>query len=134
MAQKVADSNPGLGQLATGNSAVMVPFSNQRIIRQQKERDGLRLPYVVYKIQHIDSTLFHRCLPTERTASTIIVTALKLRWFEHRWLAVYHGCFELVLESLGKNPMAADSGKFRVIFFFILNMVYCVYSLESPHQ
>ena len=28
--------------------------------------------------------------------------------------------------------MAADLGKFRVIFFFILKMVYCVYSLESP--
>ena len=25
---------------------------------------------------------------------------------EHRWL-VYHGCFELVLESIGKNPVTA---------------------------
>ena len=39
---------------------------------------------------------------------------------------------ELVLESLGKNPIAADLGKIRVTFFFILKMVYCVYSLESP--
>ena len=116
------------------NSAVMVPLSNQGIIRQRKVGDGLRLSYVVYKIQHIDSTLFHHCLPTERTTSTVIVTTLKLRWFEHRWLAVYHGCFELVLKSLDKNPMAADLGKFRVIFFFILKMVNGVYLLESPHQ
>ena len=25
-----------------------------------------------------------------------------------RWWLVYHGCFELVLESLGKNPIPAD--------------------------
>ena len=31
-----------------------------------------------------------------------------------------------------KNPMAADLGKFRVIFSVILKMVYCVYSSESP--
>ena len=34
---------------------------------------------------------------------------VELQWLEHRWL-VYHGCFELVLESLGKNPLAADLG------------------------
>ena len=37
---------------------------------------------------------------------------------------------------LEKNPIAADLGKFRLIFFFlcvfILKMVYCVYSLELP--
>ena len=31
-----------------------------------------------------------------------------------------------------KNPIATDFGKFRVIFSFILKMVSCVYSLESP--
>ena len=36
------------------------------------------------------------------------------------------------LSPLEKNPIAADLGQFRVIFFFILKMVYCVYSLESP--
>ena len=54
---------------------------------------------------------------------------------EHQWL-VYHGYFELILESLGKNTMiAADIillGIIRVIFFFILITVYCVYSLEWP--
>ena len=37
-------------------------------------------------------------------------------------------CFELVLESFGKNPIAADLGKFRVIFFFIANgtCILCV--------
>ena len=44
-------------------------------------------------------------------------------------MACYHKCFEPILESLGKNPIVADLGKFRVIFFFILKMVYCVYSL-----
>ena len=34
-------------------------------------------------------------------------TIVKLQWLEHRWL-VYHGYFELVLGSLGKNPVAAD--------------------------
>ena len=30
--------------------------------------------------------------------------------------------------------MAANLAKFRVTFLFILKMVYCVYSLESPHR
>ena len=37
------------------------------------------------------------------------VYIVELQWLEHRWL-VYHGCFELVLESPGKNPLAADLG------------------------
>ena len=32
---------------------------------------------------------------------------VKPQWLEHRWL-VYHGYFELVLESIGKNPIDAD--------------------------
>ena len=40
--------------------------------------------------------------------------------YENGWL-VYHGCFELVLESLGRNPIAADiiifGIEFRMIFF-----------------
>ena len=44
----------------------------------------------------------------------------------------YHGCFELILGSQEKNPWAVDLDYFRVIFFFILQVVYCVYSLESP--
>ena len=60
------------------------------------------------------------------------ICTLKLQWLEHRWL-VYQGYFELFLEYFGKNPVAADLGKFGVIFFFILKMVYCAYSLESPH-
>ena len=48
------------------------------------------------------------------------------------WWRVYHGCFELVIESLGKSPIAADLGQFRVIFFFYVENLYCVYSLESP--
>ena len=33
-----------------------------------------------------------------------------------------------------KKIPAADSGQFRVIFFYILKIVYCVYSLESPQR
>ena len=36
------------------------------------------------------------------------------------------------LTLLEKNPIAADFGYFRVFFFFILKMVYYVYSLELP--
>ena len=56
-------------------------------------------------------------------------TTLKLRWLEHRQL-VYHHCSNSFLSSLEKKPMAADFGKFRMIFFIILKMVYCMYSLE----
>ena len=34
---------------------------------------------------------------------------VELQWLEH-WRLVYHGCFELILESLGKKPIAADLG------------------------
>ena len=65
-------------------------------------------------------------------APLLQLVTVELQWLEHWWL-VYHGYFELVLESLGKNPLAADLGWFSVIFFFILKTVNCVYSLESPH-
>ena len=58
---------------------------------------------------------------------------VELQWLEHGWL-IYHGCFELVLESLRKNFLAADLGQITVIFFFILKMVYCVFSLELPQR
>ena len=35
-------------------------------------------------------------------------------WLEHGWL-VYQACFELVLESLTKNPIAADIIVFGII-------------------
>ena len=34
--------------------------------------------------------------------------AVELQWLEHWWL-VYHSSFKLVLESLGKNPIATDT-------------------------
>ena len=46
-----------------------------------------------------------------RLLSTITV---ELQWLEYRWL-VYQGYFELVLESLGKNSIAADVITFRII-------------------
>ena len=39
---------------------------------------------------------------------------VELEWLEHRWL-VYHGFLELVLESLGKNPIAVDIIIFEII-------------------
>ena len=39
---------------------------------------------------------------------------------------------ELVIESLGKSPIAADLEFLRMDFFFILKVVFCVYSLDSP--
>ena len=51
---------------------------------------------------------------------------VELQWLEHQ-LLIYHGYFELVLESLGKYPVAADIIVFGLIFFFILKMVCFVY-------
>ena len=52
-----------------------------------------------------------------------------LQWLEHRWL-VYHGYFELVLESIGKNPIAADIIIFGItqcdFLFHIDNVMLCV--------
>ena len=57
------------------------------------------------------------------------------QWLEHRWL-IYYDYFELVHESDGKNPIAADISIFGIILgvflYFILIMVCYVYSLESP--
>ena len=39
-----------------------------------------------------------------------------LQWPEKLWL-VYHGCFELILESLGNIPIAADLRYIKVIYF-----------------
>ena len=49
---------------------------------------------------------------------------LDLQWLEHWWL-VYHGCFEIILESLGKNTIAANLEKLRVIFY-VENGILCV--------
>ena len=40
---------------------------------------------------------------------------------------------ELNFESLGKNPTAANLIKYRVTFLFMWKMIYCLYTLESPH-
>ena len=51
---------------------------------------------------------------------------VELQWLEHSWL-VFHGCFELVLGFLGPNPIVADLGQFREIFFLILRIgILCV--------
>ena len=43
------------------------------------------------------------------TGFLIKSNTVELQWLEHWWL-VYHGCFELVPESLGKKTLAADLG------------------------
>ena len=54
------------------------------------------------------------------------LNTVELQWLEYRWL-VYHGCFELVLESLGITHLAADLGKLIVIFlFYIENGTLCL--------
>ena len=45
-----------------------------------------------------------------------ILYTVELQWLEHWWL-VYHGCFEHVLESLGKNLQIWDN---LVWFFFFM--------------
>ena len=42
------------------------------------------------------------------------INTVELQWLEHRWL-VYHGHSELVLKSLGNNPIAADIIMFEII-------------------
>ena len=73
------------------------------------------------------------CLFTMNTHLMVYsVCTRELQWLEHWWL-IYHGCFELVLGSLGTNPIVADLASFRMIFILYWKMVYCVHSLESPH-
>ena len=39
---------------------------------------------------------------------------------------VYYDCFELVLDPLGKSPIATDLGYLRMIFFFYdINFILC---------
>ena len=58
-----------------------------------------------------------------------LLYTVELQWLEHRWL-VYHGYFELVFESLGKNPIAADISIFWIIkgdfIFYIDNGMLCI--------
>ena len=59
-----------------------------------------------------------------------VLNTVELQWLEHRSL-VYHGYFELVLESLGKKSMiAADIIIFGIIWgdflFYIDKCMLCV--------
>ena len=57
--------------------------------------------------------------------------SLNINW-QHTWIIIntyysrtsvarsYHGGFELINESLGKIPIAADLEKIRVIYFFVI--------------
>ena len=57
------------------------------------------------------------------------IDTVELQWLKHRWL-IYHGCFELALESLAKNPIAAIVIIFGIILseflFYIDNGMLCV--------
>ena len=48
------------------------------------------------------------------TSFTRETTTVELQWLKHRWL-ICHGYFELVLESPGINPIAADIIVFGII-------------------
>ena len=54
---------------------------------------------------------------------------VELQWLEH-WLLFHHGCFELVLGSLTKNPIDADiivfGDNFGWFAFYIDNDMLCV--------
>ena len=58
-----------------------------------------------------------------------ILTIVEPKWLEHR-LLVYHRYFELVLESIGKNPIAADIIISEIIkgdfLFYVDNGMLCV--------
>ena len=71
----------------------------------------------------------------KRQITNIAVSGITVdgQWLEDWWLD-YHGYFELVLEYLTKSH-SADIIVFGIIsgdFLFILIMVCCVISLESP--
>ena len=77
--------------------------------------------------------VFRERVPLPFTNLYILITSprcvytVKLQWLEHRLLC--HGYFELVLESLGKHPIATDIIIFGMIkgdILFILKMVCCV--------
>ena len=56
---------------------------------------------------------------------------VELQWLEHWWL-VYHGCFELVLESLGKKSHSCRVRIIWVIFFFYYeNGILCVCTMRT---
>ena len=50
---------------------------------------------------------------------------VELQWLEHSWL-VYHSCFKLVLEYLGKNSIAADGIIKGDFIFYIENGILCI--------
>ena len=62
------------------------------------------------------------------TSFTRETTTVELQWLKHGWL-IYHGYFELVLESPGKNPIAADIIVFGIILddflFYIDTCMLC---------
>ena len=65
------------------------------------------IPYFVSKL---DNTNRQESLKFRSWNKVGIRTTVELQWLEHSWF-VYHGSFELVLESLEKkNPIAADWG------------------------
>ena len=69
-----------------------------------------RFPEVKIHGLHIQS--LYTCFMLE--GNKVAQATVELQWLEHRWL-VYHGFFELVLDSLGKNLIASDIIIFRII-------------------
>ena len=53
--------------------------------------------------------LFQKVYSLKKEFPSGVATTVELQWL------VYHGCFELILESLGKNLIAADIIIFGII-------------------
>ena len=60
-----------------------------------------------YKALHFVHFVLQQLSVSQMGCLPYIQNTVELQWLEHRWL-VYHGYFELDLESLGKHPIAAD--------------------------
>ena len=72
------------------------------------------------------------CIYTSSFRAVFMVFTVELQWLEHWWL-VYHGSFELVIQSLGKKSHSCRFGIISGVYLFSYwKMVYGVYSLESP--
>ena len=86
--------------------------------RQQKMNMAELLPEKVGLFTLMRSFLFGRYAPEHPDMLTTLgllymqVSTLELQWLEHCWL-VCHGCFKLVLESLGKK---SKSCRFGIIY------------------
>ena len=112
-----------IGSSCKASSSVRYPFSRKwlGVLMYTIEKGTLKPKYS----QHLITR-------TPILQSVFVYQRIRfIRTVELQWL-VYHGCFEVVLESLGKIPWLQIWDNLVWFFVFILKTVYCVYLLESP--